>query len=63
MVRDLAKLISDLGSDIVDYSVVEIAAEGLQNLCIEERQILCNTPIDIGAKSTIVEPIISHLNI
>ena len=56
-VRDLAqKLISDLGSDIVDYSVVEFAGEGLQNLCIEERQILCNTPIDIGAKSTIVEP-------
>jgi 3-isopropylmalate/(R)-2-methylmalate dehydratase large subunit len=56
-VRDLGqKIINDLGSTIVDYSVVEYSGSGLASISIEDRQILCNTPIDIGAKSALVEP-------
>lgn len=57
LIRDVAqKLIRDLGDELVDYSVVEFGGEALAGLGIEERQVLCNTPIDIGAKSALVEP-------
>jgi len=57
LIRDVAqKLISDLGDELVDYSVVEFGGDALAKLDIEARQVLCNTPIDIGAKSALVEP-------
>ena len=57
LIRDVAqKLIKDLGADLVDYAVVEFGGPALAGLDIAARQTLCNTPIDIGAKSCIVEP-------
>ncbi len=56
-VRDAAqKLIADLGDELVDYRVVEFGGDGLAHLDIPSRHTLCNTPIDIGAKSALVEP-------
>jgi 3-isopropylmalate/(R)-2-methylmalate dehydratase large subunit len=56
-VRDLAqKIIADLDPDIVDYSVVEFAGPGLRNVPVDGRLTLCNTPLEIGAKSAIVTP-------
>jgi 3-isopropylmalate/(R)-2-methylmalate dehydratase large subunit len=56
-VRDAAqKLISVLGADLVDYTVVEFTGPALSGIGLDGRVTLCNTPCDIGAKSTIVEP-------
>ena len=50
------KLIADLGDALVDYTVVEFGGSGMLGIDISGRQTLCNTPIDIGAKSALVEP-------
>lgn len=56
-IRDVAqKLIRDLGADRVDYAVVEYGGPALSAIDIAGRHTLCNTPIDIGAKSVLVEP-------
>lgn len=56
-IRDVAqRLISDLGAERVDYSVVEYGGPALASIDIAGRHTLCNTPIDIGAKSVLVEP-------
>jgi 3-isopropylmalate/(R)-2-methylmalate dehydratase large subunit len=49
-------LIADLGDVLVDYTVVEFGGPGMRVIDISGRQTLCNTPIDIGAKSALVEP-------
>jgi len=55
--RDIAqKLIADLGDALIDYSVVEFGGPGLANVNIAGRHTLCNTPLEIGAKSALVEP-------
>lgn len=56
-IRDVAqKLISDLGAARVDYAVVEFGGPALPSIDIAGRHTLCNTPIDVGAKSALVEP-------
>jgi 3-isopropylmalate/(R)-2-methylmalate dehydratase large subunit len=56
-VRDVnQKLIADLGDALVDYTVVEFGGPGMSAIDISGRHTLCNTPIDIGAKSALVEP-------
>jgi 3-isopropylmalate/(R)-2-methylmalate dehydratase large subunit len=56
-IRDVAqKLIAELGDALVDYTVVEFGGPGMLGIDIAGRQTLCNTPIDIGAKSALVEP-------
>jgi 3-isopropylmalate/(R)-2-methylmalate dehydratase large subunit len=56
-IRDFAqKLIADLDPDVVDYSVVEFGGSGIAGLPFDARFTLCNTPIEIGAKSALVEP-------
>lgn len=55
--RDVAqKLIADLGDELIDYSVVEFGGPGLAAIDIAGRHTLCNTPVEIGAKSALVEP-------
>jgi 3-isopropylmalate/(R)-2-methylmalate dehydratase large subunit len=55
-IRDVAqKMISDLGADLVDYTVVEFAGPSLSDIGIDGRITLCNTPTEIGAKSEVVE--------
>ncbi len=56
-IRDVAqKLIADLGAERVDYAVVEYGGPGLASVDLAGRHTLCNTPIDIGAKSALIEP-------
>ncbi len=55
--RDVAqKLIADLGDELIDYSVVEFGGPGLAGIDISGRHTLCNIPLEIGAKSALVEP-------
>lgn len=56
VIRDVAqRMIADMSADLVDYAVVEFGGPGLGNLSIDQRITLCNTPIEIGAKSAIME--------
>jgi 3-isopropylmalate/(R)-2-methylmalate dehydratase large subunit len=56
-VRDLAqRLTLELDADLVDYCVVEYGGPGLADIGHGGRMTLCNTPLEIGAKSAIVEP-------
>ncbi len=55
--RDFAqKLIADLDPEAVDYTTVEFSGPALSTLPFDARFVLCNTPLEIGAKSAIVEP-------
>lgn len=55
--RDIAqKLIADIGDALIDYSVVEFGGPGMIHVDIAGRHTLCNTPLEIGAKSALVEP-------
>ena len=56
-IRDVAqRLIADFDADLVDYTVVEFAGAALADIDLDARFTLCNTPIDLGAKSALVEP-------
>ena len=53
--RDAAqKLISILDPEVADYGVIEFG--NVKDVDFDGRQVLCNTPIEIGAKSALVEP-------
>ncbi len=54
--RDIAqRLIADLGADAVDYSVVEFGGPSVGSISVDQRMTLCNTPIELGAKSAVFE--------
>lgn len=56
-IRDVAqRLLGTLDTDLVDDAVVEFGGAGAAGLEIDARYTLCNTPTEIGARSTIVEP-------
>jgi homoaconitate hydratase family protein len=55
--RDVAqKLVADLGDELIDYCVVEFGGPGLAGVDIAGRHTLCNTPLEVGAKSALIEP-------
>jgi 3-isopropylmalate/(R)-2-methylmalate dehydratase large subunit len=56
-IRDVAqRLTLDLPAHLVDYSVIEYGGPALKDIGIGGRMTLCNTPLEIGAKSAIAEP-------
>ncbi len=56
-VRDLALYISNkIGPKTADSKVIQFTGEGLKNLSINERMILCGVMAEIGAESSIMEP-------
>ena len=55
--RDAAqKLIAAHDAALFEDAVVEFGGPGLAALSIDARQTLCNTPVELGAVSSIVEP-------
>lgn len=55
--RDVAQRLSaDLDPELIDYCVVEYGGPALAGIGFGGRMTLCNTPIEIGAKSAIIEP-------
>jgi 3-isopropylmalate/(R)-2-methylmalate dehydratase large subunit len=55
--RDIAqKLVAELGDEMIDYCVVEYGGPGLAAIDIAGRHTLCNIPLEVGAKSALVEP-------
>lgn len=56
-IRDVAqRLIADFDDELFDYAVVEFAGPSLADISVDARFTLCNTPVDLGAKSALVEP-------
>jgi len=56
-IRDVAqKMISLIDVDAADYAAFEIGGPGLASVDFSGRQVLCNTPIEIGAKTAFIEP-------
>ncbi|MSP52566.1 MAG: homoaconitate hydratase family protein [Alphaproteobacteria bacterium] len=56
-IRDVCqRLLVDFDADRLDYAVVEFGGPALANIGIDGRFTLCNTPIENGAKSALVEP-------
>jgi 3-isopropylmalate/(R)-2-methylmalate dehydratase large subunit len=57
LIRDFAQwLIKVLDPDEVNYTTVEFAGPAMDKIDVDARFTLCNTPIEIGAKSALVEP-------
>ena len=55
--RDAAqKLIASHDAAIFEDAVVEYGGPGLAGLSIDARHTLCNTPVELGAVSSLVEP-------
>jgi 3-isopropylmalate/(R)-2-methylmalate dehydratase large subunit len=56
-IRDISqKLTADQDADLVDYCTVEFGGPALKDISVDQRMTLCNTPLEIGAKSAVVEP-------
>lgn len=56
-IRDVCqRLLVDFDADRLDYAVVEFCGPALADIGIDGRFTLCNTPIENGAKSALVEP-------
>jgi 3-isopropylmalate/(R)-2-methylmalate dehydratase large subunit len=55
--RDISqKLTVDQDAELVDYCTVEFGGPALKDISVDQRMTLCNTPLEIGAKTAIVEP-------
>jgi 3-isopropylmalate/(R)-2-methylmalate dehydratase large subunit len=55
--RDAAqKLIGSHDPSLFEDAVVEFGGEGLAGLSIDARQTFCNTPVELGAVSSVFEP-------
>ena len=55
-IRDVSqRMIVEIGEDNLDYSVVEYSGPSLQDIDFGGRMTLCNNPLEMGAKSALVE--------
>ncbi len=55
-IRDVSqRMIVDIGEDSLDYSVVEYSGPALKDVGFGGRMTLCNNPLEMGAKSAMVE--------
>lgn len=55
-IRDVSqKMIVDMGEDLLDYSVVEYGGPSLKDIGFGGRMTLCNNPLEMGAKSALIE--------
>lgn len=62
-IRDVSqRMIVDIGEDALDYSVVEYGGAALKNISFGGRMTLCNCPLEMGAKSALVETDMHTIN-
>jgi 3-isopropylmalate/(R)-2-methylmalate dehydratase large subunit len=55
-IRDVSqRMIVDIGEDNLDYSVVEYGGPALKDIDFGGRMTLCNNPLEMGAKSALIE--------
>jgi len=57
MAKDIIlHIISRLGTDVALYRVVEFSGETVKEMSLDERLVLCNMSVEMGAKATYVQP-------
>lgn len=49
-------IISQLGTDVVLYKAIEYAGEVVAEMSLDERLVLCNMSVEMGAKATYIKP-------
>lgn len=49
-------IISQLGTDIALYKAIEFDGEVVKQLSLDERLVLCNMSVEMGAKATYIKP-------
>ena len=49
-------IISQLGTDIALYKAVEYTGETVTDISLDERLVLCNMAVEMGAKATYIKP-------
>jgi len=69
MAKDIIlHIISQLGTDIALYKAIEFDGEVVKEMSLDERLVLCNMAVEMGAKATYINPdekvmeYISHTN-
>jgi len=61
-------IISQLGTDVALYKAIEFDGEAVKEMSLDERLVLCNMAVEMGAKATYIRPdekvmeYISHTN-
>ncbi|GAG56430.1 unnamed protein product, partial [marine sediment metagenome] len=61
-------IISQLGTDVALYKAIDFDGEAVKELSLDERLVLCNMSVEMGAKATYIRPdekvmeYISHTN-
>lgn len=57
MAKDvILHIISKLGTDAAVYKAVEYCGEAVQEMSVSERMVLCNMAVEMGAKTSYIEP-------
>ncbi|MDW7673069.1 MAG: 3-isopropylmalate dehydratase large subunit [Bacillota bacterium] len=57
MAKDLSLfLLGKLGTSFASYKVIEFTGSTVMNLPLEERMVLCNMALEMGAKSAYIQP-------
>jgi len=49
-------IISQLGTDIALYKAIEFSGETVRKMSLDERLVLCNMSVEMGAKATYIRP-------
>lgn len=57
MAKDvIVHILSKLGTDAAVYKAIEYAGETVKDMSISERMVLCNMAVEMGAKTSYIEP-------
>ncbi|KJS88438.1 MAG: 3-isopropylmalate dehydratase [Peptococcaceae bacterium BICA1-8] len=57
MAKDIAlHMLGELGTEFATYKVIEYSDSVVEKLSIDERMVLCNMSVEMGAKSTYIRP-------
>jgi len=57
MAKDIIlNIISQLGTDVALYKAVEYTGETVTDMSLDERLVLCNMAVEMGAKATYISP-------
>ncbi len=57
MAKDVAlSILGTLGTDFANYKAIEFSGSAVRAMPVEERMVLCNMAVEMGAKTTYIEP-------
>ena len=49
-------IISQLGTDVALYKAIEYTGKAVTEMSLDERLVLCNMSVEMGAKATYIKP-------